>query len=59
MARITTIEASGKYRSSNRLPGFTYYDKVTGCSIWRCSQPKPGFFSSRNKEDEDLLNHIA
>lgn len=53
------IEASGKYRSSNRLPGFTYYDHVSKTSIWRCSQPKPGFFSNRNREDEELLKHIG
>jgi hypothetical protein len=58
-ARVSTIEASGKYRSSNRLPGFTYYDKETGTSIWRCSQPKPGFFGGRNKEDEELLRQIG
>jgi hypothetical protein len=58
-ARTSTIEASQKYRSSNRLPGFTYYDKVTGTSIWRCSQPKPGFFAARNKEDEELLLKIG
>jgi hypothetical protein len=53
------IEATGKYRSSNRLQGFSYYDYKTGTSIWRCSQPKPGFFGSRSAEDEELLKHIG
>ena len=53
------IEATGKYRSSNRLEGFTYYDHKSGTSIWRCSQPKPGFFGTRSAEDEELLRHIG
>lgn len=33
----TVVTESAKYRSSNRLPALTYYDQVSGTSIWRCS----------------------
>ena len=31
------ILESAKFRSSQRLPALTYFDKVTGVTIWRCS----------------------
>lgn len=54
----TTIVESSKFRSSHRLPTFTYYDKVCKTSIWRSSQPKTGVWS-RSKHDEELLKIIG
>jgi hypothetical protein len=31
---------SSKFRTKNRFPSLTWYDKVTHCSIWRSSQTK-------------------
>ena len=31
------IEGSAQFRSSQRLPALTYYDKVTGVSVYRSS----------------------
>jgi len=42
------INESGKYRSANRLPALTYFDKQTGTSIWRCAQPTSGLFNKRS-----------
>jgi len=50
---------SSRFRSSNRLPSLTYYDKVATTSMWRCSQPRCGVFTSRNKSDEELLRLIG
>jgi hypothetical protein len=60
-ATAALIESTGKYRSSNRLEGFTYYDHKTGTSIWRCSQPKPGILGGKSKAEADieLLKHIG
>ena len=36
-ATNSIIEACAKYRSSNRLPGFTFYDYVSKSVMYRCS----------------------
>jgi len=56
---LATVEDSAKFRSSNRLPVLTYFDRVTTASIWRCSQPCTFLFGSRNRGDEDLLRQIG
>lgn len=56
---IVSIEESAKFRSSNRLPALTYYDRVTSASIWRCSQPCTFLFGTRNRGDEDLVKSIG
>lgn len=56
---MQSIEDSAKFRSSNRLPVLTYYDKQTGASIWRCSQPCTFLFGSRNRGDEELIRMIG
>jgi len=53
------IVESGKFRSSSRLPALTYYDKLSGTSIWRCAQPKSGLFNKLSKEDVALLRCIG
>jgi hypothetical protein len=53
------IVASGKFRSANRLPALTFYDKVTGTSIWRCAQPGSGLFNKLSKDDVNLLRYIG
>ena len=39
--------------------GLSYYDKVTGASIWRSSQTMVGFLTNRSLEDERMLTEIA
>jgi len=36
-AKNSDIEACAKYRSSNRLLGFTFYDYQTKSVMYRCS----------------------
>jgi len=33
----STMLVSSKFRTKNRFPSMTYYDKVSECSIWRSS----------------------
>ena len=54
-----TISESAKFRSSNRLPSLTYYDRVTGTAMFRCSQPCTSFYGSRNRGDEDFVRWIG
>jgi hypothetical protein len=49
------IQMSSKFRTKSRLPTLTYFDKVTGCSIWRSSQPKSGFMGDHCAQDIFLL----
>jgi len=46
------------FRSRARIPALTWYDKKTGGSIWRCSQPKVGIGSNFCREDEQLWNNV-
>ena len=50
---------SADFRAKNRLPALTYYDKVTGGTIWRSAQTKSGISGNRNRFDEDLLLDIT
>jgi hypothetical protein len=58
-AEDATIIDSAKFRSSSRLPNLTYFDKTTGTSIWRCSQPGVGVLGTRSQGDERLLMLIG
>ena len=58
-ADLASIEESAKFRSSNRLPVLTYFDRATGASIWRCSQPCTFLFGTRNRGDEELVRMIG
>lgn len=48
-----------KFRTKGRIPTLTYFDKPTGCSIWRSSQPKTGFTGDHCDEDILLLENIG
>lgn len=37
----------------------TYFDRQTGCSLWRSSQACQGLMTNRNAEDEKVLAEIA
>ena len=41
------------------MPVLTYYDKVSGVTIWRSSQPCTGMFGGSNKHDEEMLRLIG
>lgn len=47
-----------KYRSKNRFPVLTYYNKRNGCSITRCAQPMVGIKQSRSVQDENIIREI-
>lgn len=49
------IIACSKFRTKNRLPAMSYFDKNTGCSMWRCSQCMNGLMNNRIIEDENML----
>ncbi|XP_022689536.1 myotubularin-related protein 6-like isoform X2 [Varroa jacobsoni] len=51
------IECS-RFRSKGRLPVLTYYHKVNGAAISRCSQPLSGFSGKRSPEDEQVFDCI-
>lgn len=51
------IHAS-RFRSKNRIPALSYYNKTNGCTITRCSQPLVGLKQSRSIQDEKLVDEI-
>jgi myotubularin-related protein 6/7/8 len=55
----STLEACARYRTKNRFPALTYFDKLTGCSIWRSSQSCQGILANRNEDDERVLLEIG
>ncbi|XP_002164142.1 myotubularin-related protein 6 [Hydra vulgaris] len=56
-ATVEVIKACALFRSKNRLPVLSYYNKSTKTSICRCAQPLAGL-SSRCAEDEQMLQDI-
>lgn len=56
---MSLIEESARFRSSNRLPTLSFFDNITGASIWRCSQPCTFLFGTRNRGDEELVRQIG
>lgn len=40
------------------MPALTYYYKNNGCSIWRCSQPKSGFYG-QSIEDQKMIHEVS
>ena len=53
------LESCAKYRTKNRFPALSYFDKITGCSIWRSSQSCQGILAQRNEDDERVLLEIG
>jgi len=51
------ITACAKFRSKNRLPVLSYFNKATQTSICRCAQPLTGF-NTRCTEDEQMLQAL-
>ena len=58
-ASQSSIYESSRFRSSNRLPALSFFDRVSGASIWRCSQPQTFLFGTRNRGDEELVRCIG
>ena len=52
------VRAAAKFRTRQRLPCLAYYDRWTGASLCRASQPLVGVGSHRNSKDENLLRAI-
>jgi hypothetical protein len=48
-----SLSAVAGFRSKSRIPVLTWYDKETGGSIWRCSQPKVGV--GKNCSEDEML----
>ncbi|CDW83756.1 myotubularin-related protein 1 isoform x3 [Stylonychia lemnae] len=53
------ILQTSNFRTKGRLPCLTYFDKFSGCSIFRSSQPKQGILNGRNQGDEKYLQLIG
>ena len=53
-----TGAADDQFRSRSRFPCLVYYDRRTGASISRASQPLVGVAGTRNAKDEILLRAI-
>jgi len=53
------LESIAKFRSRGRIPVLVWHDRVTGATIWRCSQPRVGLQYARNKSDEELLDKVS
>jgi myotubularin-related protein 6/7/8 len=53
------LQLASRFRTKGRFPSLTYFDKETGCSIWRSSQIMTGIMAARNQDDERLLSEIA
>ena len=54
-----TYRESAKYRTKNRYPTLSYYDKKTKGSIWRSSQNRAGITNENNISDEIILESIG
>ncbi len=52
------VRAAAQFRTRQRLPCLVYYDRWTGASLCRASQPLVGVGSHRNSKDENLLRAI-
>jgi len=52
------IEECSKYRTKERFPILSYYNKLNGASIWRSSQPKGGLFGKVNRGDQKIMRSI-
>lgn len=52
------VRAAAQFRTRQRLPCLAYYDRWTGASLCRASQPLVGVVSHRNSKDENLLRAI-
>ncbi|CAL1281366.1 unnamed protein product [Larinioides sclopetarius] len=53
------IQDLANYRCSRRIPAVVWRHPRNGCVIARCSQPRLGILSWRNKSDEKLLDAIV
>lgn len=54
----TVLSYGAKFRSKCRLPVLSYYHKLNGCTITRCSQPMVGIKQKRSAQDEKVLSCI-
>lgn len=52
------LREAARFRSRQRFPCLVYYDRYTGASITRASQPLVGVSSNRNAKDENLIRAI-
>jgi len=53
------MTSCANFRTKHRFPSMTYFDRVTGCSIWRSSQACYGLMMNRNGDDERVLAEIG
>ena len=53
------MHSCAQFRTKQRFPAMTYFDRVTGCSIWRSSQTCYGLMGNRNPDDELVLSEIC
>ena len=54
-----TYRESAKYRTKNRYPVLSFFDKKTKGSIWRSSQNRAGITNENNISDEIILESIG
>ena len=54
-----TYRESAKYRTKNRYPALSFFDKKTKGSIWRSSQNRAGITNENNISDEIILESIG
>lgn len=52
------ISQAAKFRSKARVPALSYYHKLNGCTITRCSQPMVGLKQARSAQDETIVTEI-
>lgn len=52
------VVSCSQFRTKARIPALSYYYKTNGCSVWRSSQPKSGFFAN-NTEDQKMIHEIG
>lgn len=52
------IEECSKFRTKERFPVMSYYNRSNGASIWRSSQPKEGIWGKVSKLDQKMVQSI-
>jgi hypothetical protein len=50
---------SRNFRTKNRVPVLTWYNRNSGGTLWRCSQTRGGITQQRCQYDEKLLKMIG
>ena len=53
------LKLCSNFRTKGRFPSLTFFDKETGCTLWRSSQTKTGLMASRSIDDEKMLSEIG